>query len=57
MNEIVFNGVHLAIGIVLVVMGFLAGCAYGYLLKGDKYDEELAELLAELDKLKRRSAK
>ena len=57
MNEIVFNGVHLAIAIAIAVVAFYAGMVYGRFKAEDELDDEVSELLGEIEALKARAAK
>ena len=57
MNEIVFNGVHLAIAIAIAVIAFCAGYAYGWFAAEDEFDEEIHGLIDEIEALKARAAK
>ena len=57
MNEIVFNGVHLAIAIAIAVVAFCAGKVYGRFKAEDEHDEEIRELIDEIETLKARAAK
>ena len=57
MNEIIFNGVHLAIAIAIAVVAFCAGMVYGRFEAEDEFDEEIRELLGEIEALKARAAK
>ena len=52
MNEIVFNGVHLAIAIAIAVVAFCAGMVYGRFKAEDEFDEEIYELIGENEALK-----
>lgn len=54
MNEIVFNGFHLAIAIAIAVVAFFAGFVYAWLAAEDGHDEEIRELLREIEALKER---
>jgi hypothetical protein len=57
MNEIVFNGVHLAIAIAIAVVAFVAGTVYGRFKAEDEQDDEVSKLLDEIEALKARAAK
>ena len=57
MNEIVFNGVHLAIAIAIAVVAFCAGMVCGRFKAEDELDDEVSELLGEIEALKARAAK
>ena len=55
--SILFNGYHLVAGLVVCVVAFLAGWAYGYMRRDDDYYDEVEELMRERDELKARAAK
>ena len=61
MNEIVFNGVHLAIAIGIAVVAFCAGYVYARFAAKDELDEAtreiINELIGEVEALKARAAK
>lgn len=57
MNEIVFNGVHLAIAIAIAVVAFFAGMVYGHFEAEDEFDEEVHKLIDQIEALKARAAK
>jgi len=46
MNEIVFNGVHLAIATAIAVVAFCAGYVYARFAAEDEHDEESANCSA-----------